>query len=156
MLIEYPKLETEMRQGTYRKLGQGSGRVVYDMGNGFVIKYGRNQKGIAQNRQENELYQMYYDKIFAAILGVSEDYRILIMQKAEPYENGYELCRYYDTNTLKELLQVPEIRRLIDLYHLVGADLIKISSWGAIRGIPVLIDYGFTFHVKHIYYNKFR
>lgn len=155
MQIVYSQLVAEMRQGNYRKIGQGSGRIVYDMGNGYVIKYAKNPKGIAQNRQENEIYHMYYDRIFAAILAVSEDYRMLIMEKAVPYQTGYALCRYYDVHSLKELLQVPQIRRLIDVYHLIGADLIKISSWGDLQGVPVLIDYGFTVNVKRKYYNRF-
>ena len=153
MQINYYQMQEGINAGIYRKLGAGSGRYVYDMGNGYVIKYARNRKGFAQNEEENEIFHIRHDPIFAIIVGLSEDSRILVMEKAEPYYTSKYICQYYDISNLRELLQIHEIRRLVYDYHLVGADLTKLSSWGEARNRPVLLDYGFTTQVRNRYYN---
>ncbi len=155
MQLYYPLIIEQIEQGKYRKLGAGSGRYVYDMENNYVIKYGRNQKGLAQNQAEDEIYHKRRDPVLAAVGGCTSDYRILVMEKAEPYKNSYSLCQYYNISSMRELHHIAEVRRMVEEYHLVGVDLMKISSWGEVRGRPVLIDYGFTTHVRNRYYTGF-
>ncbi len=155
MQLYYPYIIDQIEQGKYRKLGAGSGRYVYDMENGYVIKFGRNRKGLAQNQVEDEIYHKRREPVLAAVAGCSSDNRILVMEKADPYKNYYSLRQYYNISSMRELLHIAEVRRMVEEYQLVGVDLMKISSWGELRGRPVLIDYGFTTHVQRRYYNGF-
>ncbi len=153
MQINYYQIMDHIKDGSFRKLGAGSGRYVYDMGNGYVVKYGRNVKGQAQNQEEYEIYHIRFDPILAAATALSGDNRILIMEKVEPYYTSKYICEYFQISNLRGVLQVPEVRRMTYDYHLVGADLTKLSSWGEARKRPVLLDYGFTTEVRHRYYN---
>lgn len=153
MQPNYEQIVREIRQGKYWKLGEGSGRKVYDMGNGCVIKYAKNHKGYAQNKQEYDIFHIRQDVILAAVFAMSADGRILIMEKAKPYRSSALLYQYYHVSGRREFLALPEIKRLMKEYYLLGADLAKTSSWGEARGRTVLIDYGFTRQVRHRHYN---
>ena len=155
MQPNYTQINDNIKHGQYRKLGEGSGRFVYDMGNGYVIKYGRNHKGLAQNEQEHEIFHIRMNPLLATVVGKSQDNRILVMEKANPYFKPIYLCKYYHISNMRELLTIPEVKRLMEDYHLVSNDLVKLSSWGEARQRPVLIDYGFTIQVRHRYYNGF-
>ena len=151
----YNRIMNELKQGKYKKLGAGSGRFVYDIGNGLVVKYGRNQKGLAQNQQEHEIFHVRRDPILAAVVDLSADNRFLVMEKADTYCKTIYLCRYFQVSNMGELIKIPEIKRVVYEYQLEASDLTKLSSWGEVRQRPVLIDYGFTSNVRHRYYRGF-
>ena len=47
------------------------------------------------------------------------------------------------------------MQRLKNKYKLLLGDFEKASSWGIIKGRPVIIDYGFTRYVERKYYRRF-
>lgn len=153
MQPNYEQIMREIRQGKYSKLGEGSGRKVYDMGNGCVIKYAKNHKGYAQNKQEYDIFHKRQDVILAVVFAMSSDGRILIMEKAQPCHSTSLLYQHYHVNRRKDFLSLPEIKMLMDDYYLLGVDLAKTSSWGEARGRIILIDYGYTSQVRRIHYN---
>ena len=43
-LIDFETMRLNIRKGYYPYLGAGSGRIVYDLGNGYVVKVSKNSK----------------------------------------------------------------------------------------------------------------
>ncbi|MGL4106650.1 hypothetical protein [Clostridium sp. LP20] len=136
----------------YRYIGSGSGRDVFDLRNGYVIKVAKNMAGIAQNQTEYRISFNENSDIFAKVIKVSGNFKFLIMKKAERINNFSEVLRYFSTTNNTELLRLKEIEAIQRKYGLLGADLGRSSSWGIINGKPVIVDYGFTKEVKGRYY----
>lgn len=54
---------------TYDLIGRGSGRAVFDLKDGSVLKLAYNRKGIAQNKAESEpCLAPYYDSLLVPVL----------------------------------------------------------------------------------------
>lgn len=132
-------------------VGMGSGRIVYDLGNGYVVKKARNKKGLAQNKAEFRIAAGSRSCLIADVLSVSMDYRYLIMEKAEKIRSVETVCRYFDVNSLKDLFRMKYFSEFIRKNELLLPDLYRKSSWGIINGRPVLVDYGFTRDVRKYY-----
>ena len=81
--------------GMYRYIGAGSARKVYDLNNGFVIKIARNIKGIAQNEAEFLISNDDESSLFAKVYFLSDDYKYLIMEKANGIKSEKELLNYF-------------------------------------------------------------
>lgn len=145
-------IQQNISNGIYPYLGSGSGRRVFDMNNGYVIKAAKNRKGYAQNRTEDDIFHRDSSKLFAKIIDVSEDYHFLLMQKADRINNYHYLCDYFHVDNMSQLLNLPALQYVIHHYHLVSADISRLSSWGLIYGVPYIIDYGFTREVRSKYY----
>jgi hypothetical protein len=66
------------------RIGAGTSRIVYEFGEGEVLKMAKNSKGIAQNLAEIEMFNDgIYDHIFADIYDYDEDGSYLISQRAD-------------------------------------------------------------------------
>lgn len=153
--INFDLIVLNIRKGNYKCIGSGSGRRVYDLENGYVIKVAKNRKGIAQNEAEYEIALENRSNIFARITHVSEDFMLLIMEKAERiYQFSYVL-NYFNVRGNRELFQIDEFRSILNRYNLLPIDLCTRVNWGIINNCPVIIDYGFTRHVKRKYYFPF-
>lgn len=150
--LYYNKVSYNISRGVYRFLGKGSGRTVYDMGNGKVVKTARNKRGIAQNIAEYQIALADDSGLFAGISDVSGDYRYLIMDKAERISNMAYVWDYFQVNSNQELYRVKRLSDLSDRYNLLIHDFGRAVNWGFINGRPVIIDYGFTQQVRRRYY----
>jgi hypothetical protein len=65
-------------------IGSGVTRVVYDLGNGYVMKIAKSKKGIKCNKREVDMYKLSLKslrKYFAQIIYYDTDYRWVIMKK---------------------------------------------------------------------------
>ncbi len=144
-----------IRKRNYQYLGSGSGRRVFDLGNGYVVKVAKNRKGVAQNEAEHHISLSDHSGIFAKIIQVSEDYRFLIMEKAVRIRNFSEVRKYFNVKSNRELFQLEEIGSVFHNHNLLLGDLYRTSNWGLINNHPVIIDYGFTRSVKRKYYSPF-
>lgn len=142
-------------EGNYRYIGSGSGRRVFDLGNGYVVKYAKNKKGIAQNEAEHQIFSTDHSNLFAKITQVSADFQLLIMEKAEPLNHLSDVWRYYNVTSNRGLFQLEEINYVFSKYKLLQKDLCRPANWGIINNRPVIIDYGFTRRVKRKYYLPF-
>ena len=145
---------SNIQSNEYVNIGNGSGRSVYDIGEGYVAKYARNIRGVAQNFSEHEIYVSSYASILAEVYKISANNNILIMQKADPIEDINILIRYFNVKDKEDLIYVDIIRYLVYKYKLMPADLCKPGSWGIADNKPVLIDYGFTKWVSKKFYSR--
>ena len=140
--------------GMYRYIGAGSARKVYDLNNGFVIKIARNIKGIAQNEAEFLISNDDESSLFSKVYFLSDDYKYLIMEKANGIKSEKELLNYFKIQNKKQLKSNEDIKEVHDKYNLVWADLYKFTSWGKIKDKLVLIDYGYTKEIYNKFYKK--
>lgn len=141
-----------MKQVLYRYIGSGSGRKVFDLGNGYVVKVAKNMAGIAQNRAEHHISFRDNSNLFAKVIEVSGDFQFLIMKKADRINNFAHVLKYFNVSNNQELVRLKEMQTIQWKYNLLLADLCRNSSWGIIDGVPVIIDYGFTAQVQRRYY----
>ncbi len=154
--IDFDMISLNIRKRNYRYIGSGSGRRVYDLGDGYVVKVAKNNKGIAQNKAEHHISSSEHSNIFAKTIQVSEDFRMLIMVKAVRIRDLSEVRKYFNVKSNKELFQLNEIKSVCTSHNLILNDLYKTASWGMVNNCPVIIDYGFTHSVRVNYYSPFR
>lgn len=155
-MVNFEEIKQKIDYGMYPSLGSGSGRIVFDLMNGYVVKVGKNRKGIVQNEAEYKISRQYQTNIIANIMAVSYDFRYLIMEKAEKVPSMFDVMSYFNARSMNEVLERYEIKVLINRFDLVARDLERKSSWGIVQGRPVIIDYGFTKHIRSKYYGFFR
>ncbi|MBP1754773.1 MAG: hypothetical protein H6Q59_1171 [Firmicutes bacterium] len=153
--IDFDMIILNVRKGNYKCIGTGSGRRVFDLGNGYVVKVAKNNKGIAQNEAESHISSSNHSKLFAKTIQVSEDFRLLIMEKAVRIKDFSEVRKYFKVKSNKELFQLEEIKSVYPNHNLLLNDLYRTANWGMINNHPVIIDYGFTQRVRRKYYSIF-
>lgn len=151
MRIDFGYIKTNIEKRSYRLLGAGSGRNVFDLDNGYVVKVAKNRKGLVQNKAEYQIAATNHSRIFARIVAISDDSIYLIMEKAEKVYSIAEVWNYYHVNSNRELFRINEFQDFTKKYNLLYPDLKRASSWGFIKGKPVIIDYGFTKEVSKYY-----
>ena len=152
MVIAFNEIKLNIKRGYYRYIGSGSGRKVFDMENGYVIKIAKNLAGIAQNKSEYKISINDHSDLFAKVIQASDDFHLLIMQKANKIYNISYVWKYFNVTSKRELFNSKELENINRNYNLVLSDFARTSSWGIINGRPVIIDYGFTREVKERYY----
>jgi hypothetical protein len=151
MGIDFEIIKNNIENKKYHLIGSGSGRNVYDLENGYVVKAARNKRGLVQNKAEYQIASTNPSPVFARIEAVSEDFHYLIMEKAERINSISEVWRYYSVKNHKELFHLEEFHDLAMKNNLLLADLRRSTSWGMIKGKPVIIDFGFTKEVSKYY-----
>ena len=150
----FKQMSLNISRGYYRYIGKGSGRSVYALGNGKVVKAARNMKGIAQNEAEYRISLVDDSGLFAKVSAVSDDYRFLVMDKAARIKNISFVWKYFHVRNNKELYQIQQIWDIAEKYDLLIWDLGRAANWGRINRRPIIIDYGFTRQVRRRFYNK--
>ncbi len=158
----------------YKIIASGSARVIYDMGDGTVLKLAKNPKGIAQNTTENDHgLNNWYGEIVAKVLKADDDNSWIISQKADKitpteFKNiigvsfkdfaEYLRCTFYflpKPENLENLGENEFIERVISLvadFDLQIGDLMRISSFGKVNNKVVITDYGLTKSIYVEYY----
>lgn len=161
------------------QIGKGSAREVYVMSGKHVLKVASSMAGIAQNKEEVDVYTDPETKpIVAKIFDFDKDFFWISSEMARPFETLRELdyalglqSTYFDevvswalTGSTREIVRrEPEAKGLQEFcdalvaikerFDLIGGDLVKPDSWGqAPDGRIVLIDYGATRDVFDKYY----
>ncbi len=140
-----------IHKGKYPRLGSGSGRVVFDLENGYVIKAAKNRRGIAQNKAECAIAKSDHSNMFAKIIDVSKDYHFVVMEKADRVQSISVVWRYYKVRNNRELSGLDPFKRICSKHELLMSDLYRRMNWGLVKGKPVIIDYGFTKETKKLY-----
>lgn len=151
MAVDFENIRVNIDQKKYRIIGLGSGRIVYDLDNGYVVKTARNRRGFAQNKAECRIASTDKTHIFARIAAVSDDCKYLIMEKADMINSLTEVWGYYHVRNNRELFRLEKFREALRNNNLLLPDLSRRNSWGKVRGKPVIIDYGFTKEVSRYY-----
>lgn len=144
-----------IKSRAYALVGAGSGRSVFDMGDGNVVKVARNRKGLAQNTVEYQISRSTQSPLFAKVSAVSDDYLLLIMEKANRIRSMSEVFRYLKVHNRYEFSHMDEILDMIRKHDLLMVDLYRPVNWGKIKNRYVIIDYGYTRIVKKRFYSLF-
>lgn len=152
MTVDIEEIARNIRRHAYQRLGAGSGRNVYDIGDGYVAKVARNRKGLAQNEAEYQISVSDDSGLFANIVAATPNLRITIMEKAEPLRHFTAVLRYYHARSKRELYHIPLMQSAMAMHSLIFPDLCRKENWGVVNGRPVIIDYGFTMSVNRRYY----
>ncbi len=155
MNVNFDNISKNIKENKYGYIGSGSGRLVYDLNNGYVVKKAKNKKGLMQNKTEYNIASTNHSRILARITAVSDDFNYLIMEKADKLKSISEVWKYYDVANFKELFALEEFKSLSNKNDLLVVDLRRLTSWGLVKGKPVIIDFGFTKEVSRLY-NPFR
>ncbi len=159
----------------YRRIASGSARIIYDLGDGTVLKLAKNPKGIAQNTTENDYgLNNWYKDIIATVSKAAEDNSWIVSQKAEKitpteFKNitgvsfkdfaEYLRCAFYflpKPENIKNLEENEFVGRVISMvadFDLQIGDLYRISSFGKINNKVVITDYGLT---KSVYIEHYQ
>ena len=148
--VDFKQISSDICRGVYKCIGKGSGRTVFDLGNGYVVKAARNQRGIAQNKVEYKIALADDSGIFANIPTVSEGFGFLIMEKADRIKDISYVWNHFNVKNNHELYH--KLQDITSRHDLLFADLARVVNWGQINGKPKIIDYGFTREVRRRFY----
>ena len=131
MELNLKMIHTKIQNNEYINIGNGSGRSVYDIGEGYVAKFARNIRGIAQNYTEYEIFMRSYTYILAEVYKISADNYILIMQKAKPLEDINVLFDHFDVKSKEELANVDIVKYLVYKYKLLPPTFVNqvVGAW---------------------------
>lgn len=154
MEVDFNNIGAKIKTNSLKHIGTGSGRLVYDLGNGYVIKAAKNDKGIAQNQAEYFIFTNDTTDLFAKITHVSEDFNYIIMEKVEKPKTFSHILKHFNVRNNSELYKIKDFQLILSKHHLNIADIRRLSSWGFVNGRPVIIDYGLTKEVFKKYYLK--
>ena len=154
MRYDFDNMLQMIYKGKYRLLGNGSSRRVFDLENGFVVKVAKDLRGIHQNNAEYTVYKKNKSGMFAHIEAVSEDFRLLIMTKAQKIKSMDIVFQYYKVRNSQALFRLEGFVDDITLYDLGKGDLKRSANWGLIDGVPKIIDYGLTKEIYQKYYSR--
>lgn len=150
--IDFYQISLNIERQYYKFIGTGSGRIVYELENGYVVKVAKNNKGFAQNKTEYKIALSDNTNLFAKVLAVSENFKYLVMEKAIKISDIYYVWKYFNVRNNKELYRVKELKNISSKYGLLLIDLRRPVNWGLLNGRPVIIDYGYTKEVRRRYY----
>lgn len=159
-------------------LSSGSSRIVYLTSDKTVIKLAKNDKGIAQNKVEDnpEMTSKYLNEIikhakdhswiethflekitekeFQELTNVNfKDFGEAISYELKKVSDGSEK-KPKDYDKLSKADIFSEVARVGKKFHLLPGDLSRISSWGRKGKHPILIDSGLSREVYDEYYDK--
>ncbi len=109
MTIDFDKVMLNIKQGYYKYIGSGSGRKVFDLGNGYVLKIAKNKAGIAQNKAEYIISDNDQTKLFAKVIQVSSDFSLLIMEKASRISDILYVWKHFNVSNKDEFLKTSGI-----------------------------------------------
>jgi len=150
--IDFNQISLNIKRGTYKYIGSGSGRIVYDLGNGYVVKVAKNRKGLGQNKTEYRIALVDDSGLFAYIPIVSENFKFLVMDKADRIKDISYVWNYFNVRNNQEIYSIQKLQRKSSRYGLLLQDIRRVVNWGQINGKPVIIDYGYTREVRRKFY----
>lgn len=151
-------------------LGEGSSREAFALTSRHVLKVALNEKGLAQNQAELDVFTNPKTKGVVAQIYQSDDQdRWLIVDLVKPVKQEDEFAQLTGTDwasfraTLKKGLKGEEVwpdkftqaaLNVAKANNLMFGDLGEMDHWGKTSdGRVVLLDYGFTRGVRDAHYN---
>lgn len=140
----------------FKYLGEGGGRIVYDINNDYVLKLSKFRGGYKQCETENYIYhnvQQHLKKYLCPVVWYKED--MIIMRKAIPlakerkekHKNVFRRLGISEEDTL-----YINIEELVKTFNLLYGDIKSLSSWGILDNQIILIDYGCTNKIFRKYF----
>lgn len=151
----------------FKLLDKGSARIVYLIGDKYVLKLAKNKKGIYQNKKEIEIQESKkYNDIIANIVEYDENNYYIITEKAdkiteELFEDKTKLraddffyyLRFDKKQDGKNKKFFDRVNSLIKEFKLDRFDISDISSQGLLDEKPIIIDYGLDIYGARLLYN---
>lgn len=154
-----------------QRLGTGSSRAAFVLGSKYALKIALNEKGLAQNNAELEVFTNPKSKpIVAKVYRADEDSRWIVSDLVKPLSNVDEFAELTGTDwsdfaeTIKDHLSKSGTKSMVAdgftqtvinnarANNMLVGDIEEIGHWGKTPdGRCVLLDYGFTEEVfsKH-------
>jgi len=119
------------------KIGEGSGRKVYDLGNGYVLKEPYSETGFQQNETELHVYENALVVREYLCPTFKDKNNCNIMQKVD-------LITVEEFNLIKTNSAIINVIKYLSENFDLNDDIDHYKSWGKIDGKYVLLDYGYT------------
>jgi hypothetical protein len=161
-------------------LSSGSSRIVFKSPSGSVIKLAKNEKGIAQNKEEVNISKHCKSKYINPIISHSKNFFFIethLLPKINekdfeqmtgvPFNDFGNAMRFTMKNLSHNNKKEPEnfskisasdiyknIIAIAKKFSLMGGDLARISSFGKKDNHPVLLDTGLTKNVFEKFYDS--
>lgn len=141
----------------FKYLGEGAGRIIYALGDDYVIKLSKFDGGDKQCKTENYIYSHVQDhlkKYLCPVLWYRDD--MIIMRRAIPLAKKREERKRNIFNVLgidEDNIFYKNIQKLVKSFDLLYGDVKNLSSWGILDNQIVLIDYGCTNKIYHKYFS---
>lgn len=140
----------------FQYLGEGGGRIIYEIDNNYVIKLSKFRGGYRQCETEDYIFhnvQQHLKKYLCPVIWYKED--MLIMRKAIPlakkrkekHKNVFKFLGVSNDDTL-----YINIKELVKTFSLLYGDIHSLSSWGILDNRIILIDYGCTNEIFRKYF----
>jgi len=118
-------------------IGEGSGRKVYDLGNGYVLKEPYSETGLQQNKTELHVYENAISVREYLCPTFKNKGNCNKMQKVD-------LITVEEFNIMKTNPAIIEVIKYLYENFDLNDDIDHFRSWGKINGKYVLLDYGYT------------
>jgi hypothetical protein len=136
---------------TLKKIGEGSDRVVFDLGDNKVLKVAKTARGLAQNIHEGS-YDLVEEGILPEVFESGLNY--IVADKVEPAKGNKavnDLIRDlknftqsdFDTRNsrLQDVLEANDLSYVMN-YDVLYGDLSAARNWGVKNGKPIHLDGG--------------
>jgi hypothetical protein len=149
-------LKDEDFYNRFEFLGEGVSRKAFALNEEYVLKLAKDEEGYYQNKIEQHVYSnspSKFKKYLCPIVCYKP--RLLIMKRADPLSKIIQGKYVNLKNIRKEPDLFEDLNHLADRFYLFYEDLICVSSWGALNGENVLIDYGCTSYNGDFYYEMY-
>lgn len=159
------RLKMSTLSGHFSRVGQGSGRRVFALNDGFVLKVARNKKGIAQNRLEWQVCQDGEPREFLAqVVAAHPAGHWIIQERVSPLDldqfedwlrhdaGNFFFCLRFGSHTWKNAFFL-KLTRFIERFDMDPFDISEESSWGMRNGKPVICDFGLNKTIAQKYYH---
>jgi len=118
-------------------IGEGSGRKVYDLENGYVLKEPYSETGLQQNETELHVYNNALTAREYLCPTFRDKDNCNIMKKVD-------LITLEEFNILKNNPEIIEVINYLYEHFDLNDDIDHYKSWGKSDGKYVLLDYGYT------------
>lgn len=134
-----------------KRIGEGSDRVVFDLGDGNVLKVAKTARGLAQNIYEGS-YDLVEEGILPEVLETGLNY--IVAEKVEPAKGNKavnalmrELKKFYQTDFNRRNPELQDVLEANDLgyvmnYDILYGDFSSVRNWGVKNGKPIHLDGG--------------
>ena len=141
MVIDYGGFKYG-RKNKRKMIGSGARRIVYDLGNGYVIKVAKTKYGIQSNKREVRTYESSpasIKKLLGKITDYEKKYNWIKMKKYTrkfPHQKGYRRKLYRMRNVLRNYGIIPY--EVLSSRGLPNYRNLRLKQNGSI----IVIDYG--------------
>lgn len=139
----------------FRLLGQGDSRKVFALNEDLVLKLAKGVEGVYQNSVEHYVFTHAEVKLSLYLCPVVWfTPRMLVMRRAIPLSSTTHK-KHINLGAVRKEPNAPmDLYNLTNKFMLYYEDIISVSSWGILKGLNVLIDYGCTNKAGDAYYNS--